>query len=65
MPTDIESSNAQEPPDWAFERAADELYQVDDQSIIAERARQIVREEQQLRDERHDEYDDADEGGEG
>lgn len=65
MPTDIEPSNAQEPPDWAFERAADELYQVDDQSIIAERARQIVREEQQLRDERHDEYDDADEGGEG
>jgi hypothetical protein len=33
-------------------------------SVIIERARELVREAEQREDERHDEYDDPDQGGE-
>ena len=59
------SSRRQEPPSWALERATEELYDVDDMAAIANRAHEIVEEAQQSRDERHDEYDDPDQGGEG
>ena len=51
-------------PRWALERAAEELYDTKDPELIAERARQIAREGRELDDERHDEYDDPDQGGE-
>lgn len=52
-------------PDWALERARGELFDVDDDSAVIVRAWQIVSETQELDDERHDEYDDPDSGGEG
>ena len=53
-------------PHWALERARGELFDVDDgDSAVIVRAWQIVSETQQLDDERHDEYDDPDSGGEG
>ncbi len=52
-------------PTWAVDQAADELYDVDDGRTITARAWAIVREKQQRDDERHDEYDDPDQGGEG
>jgi len=45
--------------------AAEELYDVEDDDLVTERAREISRERQEREDERHDEYDDPDEGGEG
>jgi hypothetical protein len=54
-----------EPPEWALTRAGDELYDEQDPAVIRARARQIVREVQQLQDEEHDEFDDPDQGGEG
>jgi hypothetical protein len=56
---------AGDPPGWAIERAAAELYDVQDSARILVRARQIVSEVDELEDERHDEYDDPDRGGEG
>jgi hypothetical protein len=41
------------------------LADVEDVEVISERATEIARERQELEDERHDEYDDPDEGGEG
>jgi hypothetical protein len=52
-------------PDWALEQAKEELYDVKDSEAIARRAREIARQAQEREDERHDEYDDPDEGGEG
>lgn len=57
-------SQPQEPPGWALDQAAQDLYDVEDRSLIEERAWEIAREAQQLEDERHDEYDDPDQGGE-
>lgn len=48
------------PPDWAVQQATDELGDVDP-AEIERRARKIAR---RLHRERHDEYDDPDEGGE-
>jgi hypothetical protein len=55
----------EEPPGWAIERAGSELYDIQDRTAIVERAWQIVGEVADLEDERHDEYDDPDRGGEG
>ncbi len=52
-------------PAWAMHEAAEELYDVGDAEVITERAKEIARERRQREDERHDEYDDPDEGGEG
>lgn len=51
-------------PAWALQRAAEELYDIKDAEVIAQRAREIVREGREREDERHNEYDDPDEGGE-
>jgi len=53
-----------QPPDWARERAQSELFDVDDDAAVLVRAWEIVREAQQRDEERHDEYDDPDLGGE-
>jgi hypothetical protein len=61
-PADI--PNARRPPDWAVERAVEELLESTEWSIIAERAWGLVRAAAERDDERHDEYDDPDQGGE-
>lgn len=52
----------QQPPSWAVDEASDELSGVGDPTVLAARAREIAAERE---DERHDEYDDPDQGGEG
>jgi hypothetical protein len=65
MPSDPGSSPAATPtPDWALQQAKEELYDVKDSEAIARRAREIARHAQEREDERHDEYDDPDQGGE-
>ena len=59
-----ERSSSEPTPTWALQRATEELYDVKDVSVIAQRAREIAREGRQRERERHDEYDDPDEGGE-
>lgn len=51
-----------EPPSWAVEEARDELFDVEDPKAVQERAGEIAAEREE---ERHDEYDDPDQGGEG
>lgn len=51
-------------PAWALQRATDELYDTSDAEVIAQRAREIAAESRALEDERHDEFDDPDQGGE-
>jgi hypothetical protein len=60
-----EPSRHQPPPEWAVEQAAADLYDVDDPGARAERAWELVHDAEQLEEERHDEYDDPDQGGEG
>jgi hypothetical protein len=64
VPSTEDRSNVRQPPGWAVDRARAELYDVEDAAIIAERAWQLVHQAEQLEDERHDEYDDPDQGGE-
>jgi hypothetical protein len=52
-------------PVWALQQATEELYDIEDSEVIAQRARDIARENREREDERHDEYDDPDQGGEG
>jgi len=67
----VHVSDASDPPSvspprpWAVAQARDEAEDGETRSTTIERARQLEREADQLEDERHDEYDDADEGGEG
>ena len=49
-------------PTWAVQQAREELYDVEDVEAITKRAQEIARERQAREDERHDEYDDPDEG---
>lgn len=65
MPTHLDPAHPQDPPSWAVDQAANELYDVEDRTVIVERAWEIARDAQQLEDEQHDEYDDPDQGGEG
>ncbi len=64
MTTAGPSRDQQGPPDWAFAAAAEELYDVTDRDTVVARAWELVREAGVLDDERHDEYDDPDQGGE-
>ena len=64
MPTPDERPNVQRPPDWAVDQATDELYDVEDPAAAEERAWQLVHDAEVREDERHDEYDDPDQGGE-
>lgn len=59
-----EESQSSRPEAWALERATDELYDEGDPAVIVARAWELMRAAQDLEDERHDEYDDPDEGGE-
>ena len=60
--TPIRRPTPPEPPRWALDQAAQE---VDAGESVAARAWELVRARQQRHDERHDEYDDPDQGGEG
>lgn len=53
------------PPGWAVDQAAADLYETADPAAVEARAMELVHESEQLDDERHDEYDDPDQGGEG
>lgn len=59
-----EGSSATSAPAWALQMAAEELYDTTDARVIAERAAVLARQRREREDERHDEYDDPDEGGE-
>lgn len=59
-----EGSSSASIPAWALQRATDELYDATDAEVIAQRAREIEGDSRQLEDERHDEFDDPDQGGE-
>ena len=65
MPNSDEGSSPGPTPTWALQQATEELYEVEDTKVIAQRAREIAGEAQGREDERHDEYDDPDQGGEG
>lgn len=65
MPNPDEGSSPAPPPTWARQQATEELYEVNDTEVIAQRAREIARQAQEREDERHDEYDDPNQGGEG
>lgn len=64
MPSAEDQPNVGQPPGWAIDQATAELYDVDDAATIAERAWQLVHQAEELEDDRHDEYDDPDQGGE-
>ena len=54
------------PPGWAVDQSMDELNDdVPNPAAVTERAWELARAAQQRDDERHDEYDDPDQGGEG
>ena len=57
-------SRPEDPPSWAVEQAAAELYDSSDEAAITQRAWEIARDTAQRRSERHDRYDDPDAGGE-
>jgi hypothetical protein len=59
-----EGSSTVPTPTWALQQATEELYDIEDADVIAQRARAIAREGREREDERHDEYDDPDQGGE-
>jgi hypothetical protein len=61
MPTPKEHQHVLRPPDWAVDQATDELCDVDHPHAVTQRAWELLRERE---DERHDEYDDPDQGGE-
>jgi len=65
MATAQEQGPAQGPPSWAIERASAELGATAGRTLIIDRAWEIVRASAAQDDERHDEYDDPDQGGEG
>lgn len=60
-----EDSSARPIPAWALQQATQELYDIEDAEVIAQRAREIAREGREREEERHDKYDDPDQGGEG
>jgi hypothetical protein len=52
-------------PGWALRQATGELGDGADASTVAERAWRLVRDVEERKIERHDEFDDPDQGGEG
>ena len=57
-----EQRDPAKPDPWALDQARDEPDHAQDSSHLDRRARDLMRERE---DERHTEYDDPDEGGEG
>lgn len=64
MPHPDEATPSPPIPAWALQQATEELYDVDDPDVISQRAEQIARGAREREDERHDDYDDPDQGGE-
>ena len=64
MPSSSEHPNVEQLPAWAVDQATNEMPEGGDGTSIAARAREIVRDAKQRDDERHDDYDDPDQGGE-
>lgn len=58
------SQDGEQPAGWAVDRATDELYDEPDATVVDARAWEMMRAKQELDDERHDEFDDPDQGGE-
>ena len=52
------------PPAWAIREATSELWDEHDRAVVISRAWEIVRAAAVREDERHDEFDDPDQGGE-
>jgi len=65
MPSTNDSSNGPQPPQWAVDQANEEADAGEDASATMKRATRIAGEAEELQAERHDQYDDPDEGGEG
>jgi hypothetical protein len=65
VPEANDRSSVPPPPTWALAQARDEAEEGEILPTTIERARQLERDAEQLEEERHDEYDDSDEGGEG
>lgn len=65
MPHRPDDSEIAPAPSWALQQATEELYDVTNTDVIARRAHEIAHEAQERERERHDEYDDPDQGGEG
>lgn len=59
-----EGSSTASTPTWALQQATEELDDVTDTDVIAHHAREIAREGREREEQRHDEYDDPDQGGE-
>jgi hypothetical protein len=59
-----EHANGSQAPDWSVDQATDEQHDGADPPAIAERAWELVRDAEERESERHDEYDDPDQGGE-
>jgi len=64
VPIPGQPPDAPHPPQWAVDQAANDLYDVQDPAVIAEYASELARAAQEREAERHDEYDDPDQGGE-
>jgi len=64
VPSTEDRSNVSQPPGWAVDQARAESDDVEDAAIVAERAWRLVRQAEEIEDERHDEHDDPDQGGE-
>ena len=62
--TSIEPPDGRQPPDWALDLASEELDEPRAATDVTARAWRLVREAEEREDERHDEYDDPDQGGE-
>ena len=65
MPDAIDQPSVPPPPQWAVAQARDEAEDGETRSTTFERARQLERAAERLEEERHNEYDDPDAGGEG
>jgi len=62
--TPNEPQDGLQPPDWALDLANEELDEPRDTTDVTARAWRLVREAEERETERHDEYDDPDQGGE-
>ena len=65
MPDPNDQPSVAPPPQWAVAQARDEAEDGESRSTTNQRTRRLEREAEQLNEERHDEYDDPDQGGEG
>jgi len=56
--------DGRQPPPWALDQASEELDEPRDARDVRALAWRLVRESEERAGERHDEYDDPDQGGE-